>query len=304
VSENEATQADTDPDPQADEDRPTEEDVPEATERVYDAVRNGPTGPKSAAFFDLDKTVLAKSSTLAFTKKFYEEGLMKRADAMRTAYAQFVYMLSGADHDQMEQAREYMSQLVKGWPISQVNEIVSETLNGIVDPIIYSEAVKLFELHHEAGHDVIIISTSGTEVVEPIGNRLGADIAIGTQMVVEDGKYTGEILFYAYGENKAEAMRALAEEKGYQLDQSFSYTDSHTDLPMLEAVGFPTATNPDSELKKAAEENDWNVVDFSKPVAMRSPLETKEGRRVAAVAVGSAVALGIAWYAARHSSRT
>ena len=289
------------------EEQPDQESVPEETERVYDAVRTGPQGPRSAAFFDLDKTVLAKSSTLAFTKKFYEEGLIKRADALRTAYGQFVYMLSGADEDQMEQAREYLSKLVVGWPLAQVNEIVAETLTSIVDPMIYAEAIKLFELHHEAGHDVIIISSSGTEVVEPIGQRLGADKAIGTQMAVEDGKYTGEILFYAYGEGKAVAMRALAAENDYNLAESFAYSDSATDLPMLDLVGHPTATNPDGPLRETAEERGWNVVNFSKPVAMRTPLDTKEGRRNTAIAVGgavgSAVALGIAWYAARRSGR-
>ncbi len=149
---------------------------------------------------------------------------------------------------------------------------------------------------------MIIISSSGTEVVEPIGDRLGVDLAIGTQMAIEDGHYSGEILFYAYGEGKADAMRALAEERGYDLATSYSYTDSHTDLPMLEVVGHPVATNPDNELRKIAEERGWPILRFSKPVAMRSPLETREGRRAAAVAIGGAVALGLAWYAGRRSA--
>lgn len=256
----------------------------------------------AAAFFDLDKTILAKSSTLAFTKKFYEGGLIQRADAMKAAYAQFVYLLSGADHDQMEQMREYLSNLVKGWDVERVQEIVDETIDQIVDPIVYAEALALIDEHHEAGRDVIIISSSGTEVVEPIGDRLGVDLAIGTQMAIEDGHYSGEILFYAYGEGKADAMRALAEERGYDLATSYSYTDSHTDLPMLEVVGHPVATNPDNELRKIAEERGWPILRFSKPVAMRSPLETREGRRAAAVAIGGAVALGLAWYAGRRSA--
>jgi HAD superfamily hydrolase (TIGR01490 family) len=257
---------------------------------------------QGAAFFDLDKTILAKSSTLAFTKKFYEGGLIHRGDALKAAYAQFVYLLSGADHDQMEQMREYLSELVKGWDVERVKEIVADALDDIVDPIIYSEALELFDEHHAAGRDVIIISSSGTEVVEPIGERLGADLAVGTQMVIEDGHYTGEILFYAYGEGKADAMKALAMERGYDLSDSYSYTDSFTDLPMLEIVGHPVATNPDSELRKIAVERDWEILRFSKPVAMRTPLETKEGRRVAAVGIASAVALGLAWYAGRRSA--
>jgi HAD superfamily hydrolase (TIGR01490 family) len=256
----------------------------------------------AAAFFDLDKTILAKSSTLAFTKKFYEGGLIKRPDALKAAYAQFVYLLSGADHDQMEQMRLYLSDLVQGWDVAKVQDIVAETLDQIVDPIVYAEALELIDEHHEAGRDVIVISSSGTEVVEPIGDRLGVDLAIGTQMAVEDGHYTGEILFYAYGEGKADAMRDLAVERGYDLSQCYSYTDSHTDLPMLEIVGNPVATNPDSQLRKIAEERDWQILEFSKPVAMRTPLETREGRRAAAVGIGAAVALGLAWYAGRRSA--
>ncbi len=262
------------------------------------------TEPLAAAFFDLDKTILAKSSTLAFTRKFYEGGLIRRPDAVKAAYAQFVYLLSGADHDQMEQMRLYLSDLVKGWDVARVKEIVAETIDDIVDPIVYAEALELIDEHHEAGRDVIIISSSGTEVVEPIGDRLGVDLALGTQMAVEDGHYTGEILFYAYGANKADAMQDLAAERGYSLADSYAYTDSHTDLPMLEIVGHPVATNPDSELRHIAEERDWPIVRFTKPVAMRTPLETKEGRRAAAVAIGGAVALGLAWYAGRRSATT
>ena len=262
------------------------------------------TEPLAAAFFDLDKTILAKSSTLAFTRKFYEGGLIRRPDAVKAAYAQFVYLLSGADHDQMEQMRLYLSDVVKGWDVARVKEIVAETIDDIVDPIVYAEALELIDEHHEAGRDVIIISSSGTEVVEPIGDRLGVDLALGTQMAVEDGHYTGEILFYAYGANKADAMQDLAAERGYSLADSYAYTDSHTDLPMLEIVGHPVATNPDSELRHIAKERDWPIVRFTKPVAMRTPLETKEGRRAAAVAIGGAVALGLAWYAGRRSATT
>ena len=256
---------------------------------------------RSAAFFDLDKTILAKSSTLAFTRKFYEGGLIGRPDALKAAYAQFVYLLSGADHDQMEQMRRYLSRLVTGWDVAKVREIVAETIDEIVDPIVYEEALELIDEHQGAGRDVIIISSSGTEVVEPVGDRLGVDLAIGTQLVVEDGHYTGEILFYAYGEGKADAMRDLAEERGYDLSQCYSYTDSHTDLPMLEIVGHPVATNPDADLRRVAKERGWPILDFTKPVAMRTPLETKEGRKKAAVAIGATVALGLAWYAGRRS---
>ena len=257
---------------------------------------------RAAAFFDLDKTILATSSALAFARPFYRGGLIGRSDVIRSAYAQFIFLASGADHDQMETMRRYMSDLVTGWDVAKVREIVAETIDVIIDPAIYDEAVALIEEHRAAGRDIVIISSSGTEVVEPIGERLGADVAIGTQLVVEDGRYTGEILFYAYGEGKAQAMRDLAEERGYDLSRSYAYTDSVTDLPMLDSVGHPTAVNPDAELRRIATERGWAVVDFARPVSMRSRLSLEKKQAVAAGAAAAAVsaaALGIAWYA-RH----
>lgn len=257
---------------------------------------------RAAAFFDLDKTILATSSALAFTRPFYRGGLIGRSDVIRSAYAQFIFLASGADHDQMETMRRYMSDLVTGWEVAKVREIVAETIDVIIDPAVYDEAVALIEEHRAAGRDIVIISSSGTEVVEPIGERLGVDVAIGTQLVVEDGRYTGEILFYAYGEGKAQAMRDLAEERGYDLAVSYAYTDSVTDLPMLDIVGHPTAVNPDAELRRVATEQGWPIVDFARPVSMRSRLAIEKRQAVAAGAAAAAVsaaALGIAWYA-RH----
>ena len=258
---------------------------------------------RAAAFFDLDKTILAKSSSFAFARPFYKEGLIGRSDVVRSAYAQFVYLASGADHDQMETMREYMSKLVSGWNVDQVQQIVGETLDDIVDPMVFEEAVELIAEHKAAGRDVIIISSSGTDIVEPIGARLGVDLAIGTQVAIEDGEYTGEILFYAYGEGKAEAMRSLAEERGYDLGQSYAYSDSHTDLPMLEAVGHPVAVNPDTELRKVAVDRDWPIRDFRKPVAMREQQAKRSAIAAGAGVALASVALGITWYARRRGSR-
>ena len=177
-----------------------------------------PVVSPTAAFFDLDKTIIAKSSTLAFSREFQAGGLISRGAVLRSAYAQFVYLVGGADHDQMEKMRQFMSQLSVGWDVQTVREIVADTLHNIVDPLVYDEAVGLIEDHHLAGRDVIIVSTSGSEVVEPIGEMLGADVVVATRMEVEDGKYTGGITFYAYAENKATAIRELAEQRGYDLD--------------------------------------------------------------------------------------
>ena len=123
-------------------------------------------------------------------------------------------------------------------------------------------AATLIEEHHLAGRDVIIVSASGAEVVEPIGEMLGADGVIATRMQIVDGKYSGDIDFYAYAENKATAIEELAAEKGYDLARSYAYSDSVTDLHMLEIVGHPYAVNPDKELRKIAAAIDAKISDL------------------------------------------
>ncbi|MGW2596118.1 HAD family hydrolase [Streptomyces klenkii] len=261
--------------------------------------------PRTAAFFDLDKTVIAKSSTLTFSKSFYQGGLINRRAVLRTAYAQFVFLAGGADHDQMERMREYLSALCRGWNVQQVREIVAETLHELIDPIIYDEAASLIEAHHTAGRDVVIVSTSGAEVVEPIGELLGADRVVATRMVVEDGAFTGEVEYYAYGPTKAEAIKELAESEGYDLSRCYAYSDSVTDIPMLETVGHPHAVNPDRALRREAAARDWPVLSFNRPVRLkqRVPALSMPSRPalVAAAAVGAAAATaGLVWLAGRR----
>ncbi|WP_132876134.1 HAD family hydrolase [Tamaricihabitans halophyticus] len=250
-----------------------------------------------AAFFDLDKTIIAKSSTLAFSRPLFKEGLINRRAVLKSAYAQFMYVLAGADSDQTERMRDYITQLCGGWDVAQVRAIVEETLHDIVDPLVYAEATELIAEHQAAGHDVVIISATGEEISAPIAHMLGASQVIGTRMVVADGKYTGEIEFYCYGENKAKAIAELATRHGYDLDACHSYTDSSTDLPMLEAVGRPCAVNPDKALRKAALERDWPVLTFNNPVSLRNKVFSPSGTALAVTAVGlGAVAAGATWY--------
>jgi len=254
---------------------------------------------RPAAFFDLDKTVIAKSSALAFSRSFYAGGLISRRSVLRSSYAQFMYMLGGADHDQMEKMREFLSRMVTGWPVDTVRELVADTLHNIVEPLVYDEAVSLIEDHHLAGRDVIIVSASGSEMVEPIGELLGVDAVIATQLAVEDGRYTGTIDFYAYAENKAVAMQQLAQQRGYDLARSFAYSDSVTDVHMLEIVGHPHAVNPDKELRRVAREREWPVLLFDRPVALRARMRLPRSRgTMAALGAGTAVVVGSAIYLA------
>jgi HAD superfamily hydrolase (TIGR01490 family) len=251
------------------------------------------TAQRTAAFFDLDKTVIAKSSTLAFSKPFFDQGLLNRRAVLKSSYAQFLFLMSGADHDQMDRMRSYVTSMCAGWDVEQVKAIVNETLHDIVDPLVFAEAAELIADHRHCGRDVVIVSASGEEIVAPIARALGATHAMATRMVVEDGKYTGGVAFYCYGEAKAAAVRELAVHEDYPLEHCYAYSDSITDLPMLEAVGNPSVVNPDRALRKEAAARGWPVLTFSRPVPLRDRITTPSGAAVATTA-----ALGISALAA------
>jgi HAD superfamily hydrolase (TIGR01490 family) len=261
---------------------------------------------ESAAFFDLDKTIIATSSTLALGRTFYAAGLINRREVIRGAYAKFVYHLGGVDGDRMGRLRDDLARTVTGWEAEQVREIVADALLDLIDPLVYEEAVALIERHHMAGRAVVIVSTSGEEIVTPIGELLGADQIVSTRLVVEDGHYTGDIEFYAFGPFKAEAIRGLADSHGWDLAHCYAYTDSHTDLPMLETVGHPVAVNPDRTLRRESTERGWPVLEFAHPVPLRSRLPHlgSPSRPVAVGIAGAAVVAAAAgWHAARGHGR-
>lgn len=247
---------------------------------------------RSAAFFDLDKTIIATSSSAAFSRPMMDQGLFTRADALRTAYAHFLFSIGGADERQTSRLRDALSELVTGWDVSKVNEIVAETIHELIDPVVYEEALALIRRHQANGRDVIIVSASSAELVAPIADLLGAEHWIASHMEIKDGVYTGEITFYAYGQAKADAIRELAEARGYDLEASYAYSDSITDAPMLNAVGHGFVINPDRALRRASVANGWGVLSFRKPVALRHASATGPTlATVALLAVGVTVGI-------------
>ena len=254
-------------------------------------------GPLQAAFFDLDKTVIAKASMVAFGRPFYHGGLINRRTALRALYGEMIYLHLGASEQKLNRIRESVLRLIKGWHRDHVCEIVAEAIEAIVEPIIFAEAADLIDQHHEQGRLVVIVSASPEEIVTPLSRFLGADDCIASKAGwTIEGRYTGAMQFYAFGPFKAEAMDVLAAERGVDLTASYAYTDSYTDLPMLEAVGHPVAVNPDRVLNRYAREHDFEILHFSQTVSLWSRVRDRIGavppRPALAVSAG-AVTLGV-----------
>ena len=260
----------------------------------------------SAAFFDLDKTVIARASMVAFGGPFRRHGLLSRRLLLRALWGQLVYLQLGADEEKLVRMRDSVLALTKGWEQARISAIVRETLEEVVEPITFAEALALIDEHRAAGRKVFIVSASPEEIVTPLSRHLGADEAIASRAKLDgEGRYTGEMEFYAYGPAKAEAMQRVAADEGIDLDASYAYSDSATDLPMLEVVGHPVAVNPDRELARVARERAWEVRQFVQPVRLRDRVPVPPA---APAAVGggvlAATAAGALWWWLRQRPPT
>jgi len=260
--------------------------------------------PMEAAFFDLDKTVIAKASMVAFGRPLYEAGMVSRWLVVRALWSQLVFQHRGADEERMRKFRESALRVTRGWDQARVSTIVRDTLTEVIDPIVYDEALDLIRQHQAAGRRVYLISASPEEIVAPLALYLGVDEAIASRASLDEaGRYTGEVEFYSYGPFKAEAIRQAADDRGIDLASSYAYSDSITDLPMLETVGHPVAVNPDRELARVARDREWDVLQFRHGVPLRERVSMPARRQTAvgisAVVVTSAAGVG-AWWLWRH----
>ena len=258
----------------------------------------GPDGPveaPQAVFLDLDNTIIAGSSALAFARTFAAHGLIDRATVARGAWAQLLLVLSGADASTMDTLRRRLTLICQGWEVERVRAIVAGTLQEVIGPLVYPEAVRLIERYRAQGAEVVLLSASGLEVVEPIAELVGIERFRATRMRIEGGRYAGEIEFYCYGDGKAQAAREIAAESGFDLGRCAAYTDSITDLPLLEVVGRPAVVNPDRELRAIARERGWPVLGFLRAASRRDRLFRLRDRlsvRLSAL-LGAAVTGGV-----------
>jgi HAD superfamily hydrolase (TIGR01490 family) len=243
-----------------------------------------------AAFFDLDKTVIAKASMVAFSGPLHRAGLVNRRMLLRAAWGQLIFAQFGASDGKVEKLRDSVLRLTRGWGRDEVSRIVEEALTEVIEPIVYEEALELIRAHRAAGRRVFIVSASPEEVVVPLARYLGVDEAIGTSAETDDqGRYTGRTERYCYGPEKVAAIAEAAAIHGIDLSVSYAYSDSASDRPMLEVVGHPVAVNPDRELLRSARRYGWEVCRFSRRVPLRERVSMPAPRHAALG--GGAVAL-------------
>jgi HAD superfamily hydrolase (TIGR01490 family) len=216
----------------------------------------------AAAFFDLDRTLLRRSSALALAGSFRERGLISRWQMLRAAGWQLLFVARGASHEAVQRAAEDGLRILAGYTPDELRDLVAEALEPVLRPLVYAEPLRLVEQHHARGERVYIVSATLQEIVDAIAADLGFDGALGTICEVEDGHYTGRAVRSLHADAKADCLREVAQDEGLDLAACTAYSDSHTDLPFLEAVGHPVAVNPDRALRRIAAERGWPVLEF------------------------------------------
>jgi HAD superfamily hydrolase (TIGR01490 family) len=235
--------------------------------------------------------VIAKASMMAFARDFYRAGMLSRRSLLKGLWTQLVYVRFGASANKLARIRRSVLSITTGWEQAKVRQIVLDRLASVIDPITYAEAVEAMDEHRRAGRRLYIVSAAPGEIVEPLARYLGVEGAIAsTALIGEDGRYTGIMERYAYGPTKALLMQQVADRDGLDLGRCWAYTDSATDLPMLEAVGHPVAVNPDRVLRRIAQVRGWELRRFERIVARTAAgtdpadsaelaVATDEGRR-------------------------
>jgi HAD superfamily hydrolase (TIGR01490 family) len=215
-----------------------------------------------AAFFDLDRTLISRSSSLSLAPAFYERRLLGRRDRTKARIAQLVFTRYGAGTARVGQTAESGMALLKGLPVEVMREIVDEAVESAFKPHVYRDALDLVATHRERGERSFIVSAALQEIVDALVAELGFAGGLGSTAEVEEGAYTGRLERRLDGAAKAEALAGLAAMEGIDLEESTAYSDSATDVPFLEAVGHAVAVNPDRRLRAIAAERGWRVLRF------------------------------------------
>lgn len=217
-----------------------------------------------AAFFDLDRTLLRRSSSLALAGSFRERGLIGRRQLAKAALWQLLFVARGASGEAVRRVAEDGMAVLRGVRVEELQELVAEAMEPVLKPLVYAEPLELVRRHRERGEPVYVVSAALQEIVDALAAELGLDGALGSICEREDGVYTGRVVRALHGEAKAACLRELAGRERIDLAASTAYSDSHGDLPFLEAVGTPIAVNPDRALRRIAAARGWPVLEFGR----------------------------------------
>jgi HAD superfamily hydrolase (TIGR01490 family) len=249
---------------------------------------------RGAAFFDLDKTLMAGSSGMVFARAANRQGFVPRAQLLKWGRDHLRYRLRGATDQQTDAVLDVAKRIFAEIPAREVERMAPEILAGIL-PRIYPQMLDEVHRHQDDGRPTFIVSAAGNDLVKMLAAVLGMEGGIGTRWAVgDDGIYTGEMDGpFLYGEGKVEAMRRFAKKHDIDLGSSYAYSDSASDLPMLRAVGHPVVVNPDNALLEVARAEGWAVMRFE-----------KLGRRLAIAAAAIAAAVGGGAVASSRRSRS
>jgi HAD superfamily hydrolase (TIGR01490 family) len=217
-----------------------------------------------AAFFDLDKTLMEGSSALHFGRAAYRAGMVSRRQLASDAWANLRFRLHGSTDQGTDELRERILDAIAGQRAVDLARMGSDVLTGIL-PLIYREVLAEAYGHQDAGRRVYIVTAASQELAEVLARVLVFDGGIGMRSEVREGVYTGKPAGpFTYRDGKAVAIRELAEREGIDLSESYAYSDSESDLPMMRAVGHPVAVNPDRVLERVAREEGWRIMRFDK----------------------------------------
>jgi HAD superfamily hydrolase (TIGR01490 family) len=216
-----------------------------------------------AAFFDLDRTLISRSSSLSLAPAFHRRGLLRRRDRAKAVLAQLVFVRYGAGTSRVGQTADSGMAFLKGMPVETMREIVLESMDTAFKPHVYRDALDLVARHRERGERSFVVSAALQEIVDALVAELGLDGGRGSTAEVENGVYTGRLVRRLDGRAKADVVAQLASAGDIELAESTAYSDSAADVPFLEAVGYPVAVNPDRKLRAIAAERGWRVLRFS-----------------------------------------
>jgi HAD superfamily hydrolase (TIGR01490 family) len=217
-----------------------------------------------AAFFDLDRTLMAGSSAFQFGRAAYKAGIVSRRQLAADGWANLKFRLHGSTDAGTDALRERIGEMLEGVRVRDLQRLAPDVLAGVL-PRVYPQMLAIAYRHQDAGRPIFICTAASQEMADLMAVVLTFDGAVGSVAEVVDGTYTGRAGGpFTYREGKAQAIRGLAERERIDLADSWAYSDSESDLPMLRAVGHPVAVNPDRELARIAREEGWEILRFER----------------------------------------